>query len=248
MQVKLLRRAALSTLLVGSAVPLHAQGSGTGYLFGAPNARLTVHAGYAHANANSDLFDFVTTNLTLNKSSFSGPSIGADLGVTVAPRLELSVSVDYSAAVRNSDDRVYQDNNNLPIEQTTSFRRVPLMANAILYLAPRGRSVGKLAWIPATVVPWVGAGGGTMWYRFQQEGDFVDYRTLNVFHSKLESSGWAPAFQGMGGVDVTLSPRFAFTADARYMWAKGTLSRDFTGFDRIDLSGITVALGFTVRL
>jgi hypothetical protein len=240
--------AGLSALLAALAPPLHAQASGNGYLFGTPAARLSIQAGYAHANARSDLFDFAIENLTLERSSFSGPSIGGDLAVSVAPRLDLSISAGYSAAVRESEDRGFLDNNNLPIEQTTSFRRAPLTANAILYLTPRGRSVGKLAWIPATVVPWIGAGGGAMWYRFQQEGDFVDYQTLNVFTTKLETSGWAPALQGLGGVDVTLTPRIAFTADARYTWAKGAVSNDFSGFDRIDLSGVTGALGFMIRL
>jgi hypothetical protein len=247
--MRLSQLARLTLLLVGIAVPVQGQRSGNGYLFGAPDVRFSLHAGYAHANAKSDVFDFVIENLTLERGSFSGPSLGGDFAVRVAPRLDVSFSVDYSAAVRNSDDRVYIDNNNLPIEQTTSFRRAPLMANAVVYLAPRGRSVGTLAWIPARVVPWVGAGAGTMWYRFNQEGDFVDYQTLNVLNNRrLESSGWAPAFQGLGGLDVTLSPRVGFTADARYQWAKADLSGDFRGFDRIDLSGITGSLGFTIRL
>jgi hypothetical protein len=245
--MRTLRIGSVFALLAGLATPLHAQ-AGNGYLFGAPDARFSIHAGYAHANARSDLFDFVIQNLTLDRSSFSGPSIGGDVAVTVAPRVDLSFGVDYSAAVRNSEDRRFLDNNNLPIQQTTSFRRLPLMANAIVYLVPRGRSVGKLAWIPTKVVPWIGVGGGTMWYRFQQEGDFVDYRTLNVFTTKLTSSGWAPAFQGLGGVDVTLTPRIALTADARYTQARGNLSSDFSGFNKIDLSGITGSLGVTIRL
>ena len=57
------------------------------------------------------------------------------------------------------------------------------------------------------------------------------------------------AFQAMGGVDVTLSPLFALTADVRRVWARTALSRVFRDFDdKIDLSGVTVALGFTVRL
>jgi hypothetical protein len=240
--------AALAALLSGLALPLHAQ-SGDGYLFGAPDARLNFRAGYAHANARSDVFDFVIQNLTLDRRSFSGPSMGGDLAITLAPRLDLSFSADYAAATRNSEDRRYLDNNNLPIQQTTSFRRVPVTANAILYLASRGQSIGKLAWIPAKVVPWIGAGGGTMWYRLQQEGDFVDYQTLKVFTTKLESSGWTPEWQGLGGVDLTLTPRVAVTADARYTWAKAALSRDFRNFnDKIDLSGVTATLGFTIRL
>jgi hypothetical protein len=246
--MRLSHLAPLSLLLAGFAVPAQGQGSGNGYLFGRPDVRFSLHAGYAHANAKSELFDFVIENLTVERGAFSGPSLGGDFAVRLAPRLDLSFGVDYSAAVKNSDDRRYEDNNNLPIEQTTSFRRVPLMANAMLYLASRGRSVGTLAWIPARVVPWVGAGAGTMWYRFQQEGDFVDYQTLNVFSTRLQSSGWAPAVQGLGGVDVTISPRLGFTADARYLWAKADLSSDFRGFDRIDLSGITGSFGLTIRL
>jgi hypothetical protein len=239
---------ALALLITGSAVPLRAQGTGNGYLFGTPDVRLTLRGGYARASAHSDLFDDAIRFLTLERSSFSGPTLGGDLGIRVAPRLDLSLTADYAVAMRSSNDRVYIDNNDLPIEQTTTFRRVPLMANAILYLAPRGRSIGKLAWIPTKIVPWVGAGGGVMWYRFRQEGDFVDYQTLNVFNTTLESSGWAPAFQGLGGVDVTLTPRVAFTADARYVKAKASPSNDYRTYDKVDLSGITSALGFTIRL
>jgi hypothetical protein len=242
------RFAASLALAAALATPLGAQSAGNGYLFGAPNARLTIDAGYAHAFANSDVFDDAIRFLSLERGSFSGPSIGGDFAFTVAPRFDLSVSAGYSAAVRQSEDRGYLDNNNLPIEQTTSFRRLPLTANAIAYLLPRGRSVGRLAWIPATVVPWIGAGGGTMWYRFQQEGDFVDYQTLNVITSRLESSGWAPMLQGMAGVDVTVSPRFAVTADVRRLWASATPSGSYGSFDRIDLSGVTGALGFTIRM
>lgn len=250
--MRISRLATLSALLAGLSTPLQAQVIGDGYLFGAPDVRLNVRAGYARASANSDIFDFATKFLTLTKSSFSGPSIGGDVAVTIAPRLDLTLSADYSAAVRESEDRKYEEyvgNDTLPIVQTTSFRRAPVMANAILFLTPRGRSIGKLAWVPARVVPWVGAGGGAMWYRFRQEGDFVDYVTLDIFTAKLESSGWAPAFQAMGGVDVTLTPLFAFTADVRRVWARTALSRDFRDFDeKIDLSGVTGALGFTVRL
>ena len=242
------RLAILSALIVALAHPISAQSTGAGYLFGAPAGRVTIRAGYAHADAQSDVFDGALKFLTLKRGSFSGPNIGGDLAFTVQPWLDLAFSADYAAAVSPSEFRDYLDNNNLPIEQTTSFRRAPVMANAIVYLAPRGRSVGTLAWIPARLVPWVGAGGGAMWYRFRQEGDFVDFQTLNVFTSKLQTSGWAPAFQALGGLDVTLSPRFAISAEARRAWARGTAGGDFTSYDKVDLSGVTGSLGFTIRL
>jgi hypothetical protein len=76
----------------------------------------------------------------------------------------------------------------------------------------------------------------------------VDYQTLNVITRAYESDGWAPALQALGGVDVTLTPRIGFTADLRGTWARAELSRDFSGYEKIDLSGVTGALGFTLRM
>ncbi len=235
-------------LLLVAPTAARAQMSGNGYLFGAPEGRFSIRTGYARANANSDLFGQVTSDLTLNRSDFSGPTIGAELAFALTPRLDLAFQADYAGRKKGSEYRNLIDNNNLPIEQTTTFVRVPVTANLRAYLAPNGRAIGKLAWIPAEIVPWVGAGGGAMWYSFKQTGDFVDVRTNRVFPDTFISDGWTPTVQGMGGVDVTLSPRVAVTADLRYTWARGNLSSDFVGFQKIDLSGFSTALGFTLRL
>ena len=66
-------RATLPALLLALSPPLHAQRDGSGYLFGVPDVRFNVRAGYAHASANSDIFDFATKFLTLSRRSFSGP-------------------------------------------------------------------------------------------------------------------------------------------------------------------------------
>ena len=247
-----LHRTAFVTLgalfALGAGAPLHAQRSGDGYLFHEPQGRLTIRAGYDHANAGSDVFAQAINQLTINKRDFSGLTLGAEAGFALTSRLDLSADVSYSHAGRGSEFRKFVDNNDKPIEQNTSFDRVPLTANLRFYLSEPGRSIGKLAWIPSKVVPWVGAGGGMMWYRFRQQGDFVDFKTNNVFRSTFESSDWTGTLQGMGGADFSLSPRMALRADARYVWAGAQLNQAFSGFDRIDLSGVQGALGLTYRL
>ena len=52
----------------------------------------------------------------------------------------------------------------------------------------------------------------------------------------------------MGGVDVTLTPRIALTGDARYLWSRAEMTDSYQGYDKIDLSGVSVALGVTFRL
>ena len=239
-----LRAAVLASVI---AAPLHAQAYGDGFLFHEPNVRISVRGGYSHASAGSDLFAFTTDQLTLKRSDFSGLNAGLELAMPLG-RIDLSLDAGYSRASKGSEFRKFVDNNDRPIEQTTTFQRVPLTANARFNLVSPGRSVGRLAWIPTTIVPWVGAGAGAIWYRFEQQGDFIDYKTTNVFRDHFISDGWSPAVQAMGGVDYSLTPLIAVTADARYLRAKAGLGRDFGGFDKIDLSGISATLGISFRL
>lgn len=237
-----------AALVALAALPVHAQGTGNGYLFGVPSGGVTVRAGWFIANASSDFFDQSRQDLTLDKRNFSGPILGADVAVRLTPQLDLTFDGAWIGSSAKSHYRDYVDNNNQEIEQTTTLRRVPLTANLKAYLVPRGRSVGSLAYIPAKVVPWVGIGGGLEWYKLEQSGDFINMSTGAVFNDRLESSTWGPAVQGMGGVDVSLTPRVALTGGARYLWSRASMNDSFDGFDKIDLSGVSIALGVTFRL
>lgn len=238
-----------AALLAGASAPARAQRYGDGFLFHEPDVRLSVRAGYAHANAASDVFDDAVTNLTLNRKDFSGVTLGAEIGFPITSHLEGSLDVGYSHSRTGSEFRHFVDNNNLPIEQTTTFERVPITLNLRANLLSPGRSIGRLAWIPSKVVPWVGAGVGGMWSQFVQDGDFVNFANNNVFNSRLESSDWTFMSQAMGGVDISLTPILALTADARYLWAKARLDQEFfTGYKPIDLSGAQATLGLTFRL
>ncbi len=239
---------AAAVLVATCTMPARAQGTGDGYLFGVPDAGLTVRFGYSAASASSDFYRQTTSLFNLDKSDFSGPTVGAEFDVRVAPQFDIGLDLSWAGVTRQSHYRNFVDNNDQEIEQSTSMHRVPLTVNVKAYLAPRGRSVGRLAYIPSKVVPWVGAGVGASWYKVRQAGDFVA-NTGAVYSDEITDSGWGPAFQGMGGVDVTLTPRIALMGDARYLWSRASMgSASFAGFDKIDLSGVSVALGVTFRL
>src|SRR4051812_15306282 len=160
-----------------------AQVAGNGYLFHAPYVTFNVRGGYAAASAGSDVFDDVTRQLTLNKRDFGSLTVGGDIGFRITSRLDLTLDAAYARSRHKSEFRDLVDNNNLPIEQTTTFERIPLTANLRLHLAPTGRSIGHLAWIPSRIVPYIGGGVGMMSYRLRQQGDFVDFNTNAVFPS-----------------------------------------------------------------
>ena len=222
-------------------------GSGDGFALGRPAGSFTINGGYALAMASSDLFSFTTQQLTINKRDFSSPAVGADLTMNITERTAVTFSSSYTRMSKRSEFRGFIDNNQLPIEQTTSFLRVPVTVSIRRYLSSPGRAIGKLAWIPARTTTYVGLGGGAMYYKFHQDGDFIDFETMDVFPSTFESSGWATTFHALAGMDYSLNPRLALTAEAKYSWAKGDLSSDFTDFHRLDLSGLNTTVGLSIR-
>lgn len=229
------------------AAPARAQSSGDGFLFGQPHATFTVRGGYDRPFARGSLFDDVVDQLTLDRSSFGGAAVDAELAIRLTPRVDLALSGGFARSSRGSETRRFTGTDDLPINQTTALSRVPLGVGVKAYLLPRGREVGRFAWIPARIAPFVGAGGGVEYYRFTQNGSFVDFNTLDVFDREFRSSGWAPAAYAVAGADWSLSPRFVVSGQLRYTAARGSLGGDYAAFDRINLSGATANVGVGVR-
>lgn len=232
--------------LLGS-LPVRAQGSGDGFMFRAPTWRLTVETGFAQPRARSDIFDFITSELTLGRGDFASPHVAAALAVRVAPRVEIALSSGYAGITAESESRKFEGEDDLPILQTTELHRVPLFATARFSLLSPGRSVGRFAWIPRKVVPFVGGGGGAVWYKLAQAGEFVDNQTLDIFEDQFESSGWSLGATAFAGSDFSLGSRYGLTAEGRYLWAKGPMGEDFSTFNKIDLSGYNASIGLYFR-
>jgi hypothetical protein len=227
----------------GSGQTSTQSGANIDFLFGRPKGSVGIRSGWMFARTASDLFDFVQSQLTIGHNDFNAPALAVDIGATASRRVDVLFGFEYSRATINSEYRHFVDNNRLPITQRTQMQQMNLSASAKIALIPRGREVGRLAWIPRPVAPYVGGGAGFLRYTFEQSGDFVDFVDLSVFGATLRSSGWTPSTHVFAGADIKLRRRLFLTAEARYLWAKAALGQDFTGFDRIDLSGAKVTAG-----
>jgi hypothetical protein len=218
------------------------------FLFGRPGGSLAVRGGWVFARAGSDLFDFVQRELTIDEGDFNTAAFATDVGIALSSRADAVIGLDYSQASVASEYREFVDNNRLPIEQTTSLKALNLTGSIRFALAPRGREISRLAWVPRTVVPYVGAGGGMIWYQFRQAGDFIDALdpSLAVFSDTFTADGWTPSAHVLGGVDVKVFRRLYLTVDGRYVWAAGDLGSDFENFDPIDLAGFRFGVGINV--
>lgn len=217
------------------------------FYFGQPLGSIGVRGSWVFARAGSDIFSFLTSHLTLDKGDFRARGFATDLAVALTPRVDVVGGFELARSSSRSEYRDFVDNDRLPIEQTTSLRTVHLTGTLRYALVPRGEAVGRLAWVPRRVVPWVGAGAGACWYKLRQTGDFVDFVDLSVFSDSFDSSGWSPSAHGVAGVDLQLHRRLFATVEARYVRSSATLENDFIDFEPIDLSGLRTSAGINFR-
>ena len=228
---------------------LHAKDgtSAAGFNLRKPRVFVGGHVGFNMPRANSDLFDMVTRELTLEKSDFRAATFGGDFGIPIASNFAVVLSFDYARSKTNSESRDYVEDNGDPIVQTTRFTQVPFTATFRYYPRKMGESVGSYAWIPTRFNPYAAVGVGALHYKFEQFGRFVDSTTLNIFKTSLQSSGFVATEHVGGGIDISLTPMIFLNGEARYSWADADLSRDFTGFDPISLSGFKILGGVNFR-
>jgi hypothetical protein len=184
--------------------------------------------------------------LTVDKGDFNAPALLIDFGIDIHPHLAAAFRFEYSRASFGSEFRDWVDQDDNPILQTTEFITVPLTANLKVFLHPRGREISRYAWVPYTVAPYVGGGGGVLWYRFDHYGDFVDFDSLDIFSDRFLSDGWTPTFHVFGGVDIKLHRRYFLSVEVRYAWAESELGQAFVDFEPIDLAGFRSSVGVNI--
>jgi hypothetical protein len=213
------------------------------FLFGRPRGSIGVRGNFLFARADSDWYSFVGDQLTLGQKDFNAPGFATDVAISLGRRADAVVGFDFNQTTTASEYRDFVDNNRLPITQTTQLRTIGLTGSVKYTLVERGLEVSRLAWVPRTIVPYVGAGGGALYYDLEQFGDFIDFQDNSVFPSTFASSGWAPVVQAFAGVDIKVLKRVYVTVDGRYQWSKATLGATWVDFEPIDLAGFKLAAG-----
>lgn len=214
------------------------------FLLGRPRTTIGLRGNWHMASAGSDIFDFVTDQLTLEKSHFNAASLGIEVGVNLTPHLDVVAGMDLNRTKEPSEYRRLIDNRGMEIEQTTALNQVNFTGSVKLAILPKGRQISRLAWIPRTLVPYVGGGAGIGRYHFEQSGDFVDFQNNRIFADVFTSKGWAPIAHAFGGLDVQVLSRMLMSVEGRYSWSRAALDRDFVDFDPIDLGGVKFGVGF----
>jgi hypothetical protein len=223
-----------------------AGGGGPDFLFGRPKAWISLSGTWLVPRAGGDLFTFVADRLTLERSDFRTPAFTGSVGVALPRRLDVVGDVEIGHHVVPSEDRAYVKDDRSSITQTTQFDQATLGVGVRYLPMGRGQTISRYAFLPRRVTPFVGAGASFVHYNFLQRGEFVDYVDRSIFNHVFKSAGWSVGPHVDGGADLQIWRMFFLSASVRYAWAHSALSRDFEGFDGIDLAGFKSSTGVTI--
>ncbi len=232
-----------------AAAPLSAQRPD--FLFGRPIATVAIGTGWSMPGEGSDLFAQTRRDLTIGRGDFASVPLQLDAGLHLGRRFDVALGFEYASRSVQGEWQDWVSMDDLPILQTTEFRRQRLALGLRAYLFPRGRSISRYAWIPRRWNPYVAGGAGMTWYDFTQHGDFVvptGVDQADIFRSRVTSRGigftpWAAA-----GLDISITPYFVLRTEVRQWWGTGGVDpAAFANYNDIDLSGLSATIGFAFR-
>ena len=72
------------------------------FMRGRPRVYFGFDTGFLFANTGTDLCDFITDQLTLDKKAFNTPVLGGRFGVAVTPRIDVVVGLEFSQSENGS--------------------------------------------------------------------------------------------------------------------------------------------------
>lgn len=217
------------------------------FFFGQPRGWVAVRGGLLMPRASGELFEFVGDQLTVSRSDFRAPTFNMELGLLLTQSVAVEGGFDIGRRTVSSEYRRFISSTGQPITQDSKLDQSALTVGVRFTPAGHGQRISRFAFIPRRMTPYAGAGLQAMYYKFSQTGSFVDFVDRSIFQDVFRSSGWTFGPYVRGGVDLQVWRRLFVNADIRYAWLRSDLSRDFSGFDGIDLAGARAATGISLK-
>ncbi len=226
--------------------PLTRSPNSPDFMLRAPRGWLSVGGSMVYPRADGDIFTFFNNHLTLAPSDFRSAAAVLEVGVTLAPHVDIVTGVEGGRRRVGSEYRDFVFANRDPIQQETRLTTANMTVGMRYLPLGRGRRLSQFVFVPRRVSPFVGAGLNVGHYRLSQSGQFVDVEDRSIFRSFLRSSGWGTGSYLQGGADLQIWRGLYLKVDGKYTWVRSSLTDDFVGFDGINLSGFRTTTGLSV--
>ena len=217
-----------------------------------PDFDFSFHIGYFEPDGDSELWKANERAFTQDTSDYGSVVFGGAFASHLSRHWDFQVTGEYYDTW--DFESAYQDfsfTNGDEIEHDTRFIEAPL--DFSMKLLPFGRADfrgSKRIKVLRPIIPYLGGGGGAVYWDYREQGDFVDASNpLDpvLFHGDFHGRGVAWSWHALAGIEVQFNQPFAMFFEGRYRWASDSLGSDFPGFDDFDLSGGSIRMGFSFR-
>ncbi|MGE5125480.1 MAG: hypothetical protein ACM3PV_04255 [Betaproteobacteria bacterium] len=238
-----MRRAILTLMLPALLVAGEGRASAGGL-----DVRIGAFFPRGHESLFQDLNSLYTPNADpargVKGSDFNGVFGGVEYNTAVAPNVEVGLHMDGYGRRIETSYRDYTRPSGDEIRQTLKLDMVPV--GATIRLVPTSKR--------ARIAPYVGGGVDAIFYRYEEEGDFIDFFDPSnpIIADRFKDSSVMFGVHAVAGVRVFLNRDFAIVAEGRYQWAQKDMGDDFAPnesglVNRLDLSGPSAVVGLHVR-
>ena len=182
----------------------------------------------------SDLWETNMENLVFDKNDLQGSYYA--LGYEFFPLSFISFSVEGGTFKKDHysvyRDEVYPDDS--PIPQNISLTMNSVEVNLNLFPLTYKRNI----------YPYISVGGGVYFWKYEQWGDFINFQDETVTpNAYADSQSVAFGANIKAGFIFRAGKRMGFSIEGKYRTLKDDLSSNFEGFEKLDLSGLTINIG-----
>ena len=181
----------------------------------------------------ADNFD----TFAIQDSDFQGIIGGVELGIQLNEFVDLTFGVDTSSRTAFTSYRDFVRDDGSEIIQDIRMEVTPVTAG--VKFLPLGKY--------RRVSPYVGGGFGLYVYDYQEEGEFIDFDTFDVFDDLFFEQGVGTGAFASVGVELAVSPSFRVFGEYRRHWASWDHRDDFDGFGKLDLNADQVSFGVSFQ-
>ena len=186
----------------------------------------------------SDLWRINMENLAFKKSDMNNAYFAFEYEYFLNRYSSFSLELGSYNRILNSEYRDYEYDDGTPIYQSLSLRITPLEVTYKFYPVGHRRMF----------IPYLGVGGGAYFWRYEQWGEFIDFKTGDVNEGNAITHAVTIGFNARAGFILRLQRSLGIAIEGKYQYLRGRLSDYFEGFNQLDLSGFTATIGLNVYL
>lgn len=199
---------------------------------------LNFKIGAFYPSMESDLWDVNLENLAFDKSDMLGTYLGAELEFFMGRYFSFALEGGYYHQDVFTEYKEFEHEDGTPIYHDLSLKIASMEADLKIYPLGHRRLFN----------PFIGGGIGLYTWKYIQGGEFIDFEEMTVFEGEAHTKTTTIGFNAKGGFVYRFRRSMGISFEARYVYLKGQQSSLFEGFNKLDLSGLTLNIGVQLFL